>query len=286
MDDNNLLKIIQRTYNNIPCNSKSERAAVTARIFDVEKEINLTENGAYREADIISKIYSSVKEKERRMLAKSSNDNLEMIVDDTESGKLEIISGLAKDSLETSLNTSYKMLRPFLFGALPRHVQYNLAKKYNEKLTDYIRKNLIAESAIGVGLIGYMMSIAYSKDHFLIFLVSGSLLSINAIARSMYSKGSLPVSIAYHLFISPIKYAQNKYQEKKKELKEKKMAKKAIELEQSETKQLPSPEVKATLNIGLVEELLGRELNKEELTPELLEQKNYWDNKFGKFKKK
>ena len=56
MDKKYSTKLIQRIYDNLPCNSESEKAEVMARIFDVENEVNFSENGLYRTADIVSVI--------------------------------------------------------------------------------------------------------------------------------------------------------------------------------------------------------------------------------------
>lgn len=299
-----LRKLIQRTYDNIPCDSESERAAVTIRIFDVEKEVNLSELGAYRKADIVSVIESAFENREKRMLAKT--DNLESIVQDKE--QTEVAYGKIKDC---GISIS-KILKYALFGALPEKLQIKLAKRYGEDPLNYTAANIFAESVAYVGLIAYLTSISSQVDEYFFgkiiptvslyslfnFLgrffirfngrreVHGSTLCYNGKEYDEWMvHGSLLVSGPYKIIEYALSTFKKKYIQKKEELtKWLKPAKSRAfpynhlealgferikpyipeKIESSETKQLPPPERKSGVNWKLIEDLLGRKISDDE----------------------
>lgn len=275
MKEYDLRILIQRAYDNIPCNSDSERAAVMAKIFGVEGKVDLSGNGAYRKADIVSLIESAVENKD---LAKIPTENLEKIVSH-DPGKLDITYELAKDVGKFI----GKIPRYIFYGALPAKSQIKNAEKYGENPLHYTIANIIAEAAMNTGLTAYLASNFEFEDNTwgpimsLIGLYSGANFLIRLLSED--SIGSLPGAIVYYSIIKPINFVMDKYKTKKKEIMEKakthafpynhlkilgfdgiKPYKPEIQTE--ETKQLPSPERKAIVNTELVEHLLERKAKK------------------------
>lgn len=292
-----LRTLIQRAYDNIPCDSKYEKAAVTARIFDVGDEVNLSELGAYRKADIVSLIESALETKEKRALAKA--DNLEGIVQDKK--QIEKQKELSKGAIVYGLIKDYaisipKIPRYALFGALPAKIQEKLGKKYGENPLNYTTANIAAESIANAGLIAYFAStINFSNPipgAFAMFaMYSGFSLLIRSFIRydnketnGIWLIRGLYESIGYTLSAFKKRYIEKKEElTKNLELKQKESAKleqkkthafpynhlEALgfekikpyipeKIESSETKQLPPPERKANVNWPFVEELLER----------------------------
>lgn len=244
-----LRNLIQRIYDNLPCDSESEKAAVMARIYDVEEEINLTENGAYRKVDIVSLIESALEDKEKRMLAKIPDD-LESIVapNPTSPSKGKVVYGIITDYAKNIL----KLPRYALFGALPSKIQENLGEKYSEKSLNYTTTNIIAESVANAGLIVYLAhTIDFNKPSNLSvggFIAFCFYSGCNLVYRSFIridnkdTNGNLFIRALYDSVDYTLSALKKKYITKRQELTVKlEQKKKLSQIETTETKQLPSP---------------------------------------------
>lgn len=269
MDKKYDTKLLQKIYDNINYDSESEKAVVMARIFDVDKEVDFSGEGAYRKRGIVSVIESALEDKEKRMLAKIP-DNLESIVaqNSTELGMGNIVYELIKDYAKNIL----KLPRYALFGALPAKIQEKLGKKYGENPLNYTSANIVAESIANAGLIAYLAStINFHKGPWLVgtFVVFCFYSGFNTLCRSFIrfdnndANGNCLIrglyeSIGYTLFTFKKRYIAKKEVLTARLEQKKKLPK----IETTEIKQLPSPELKAIVNTEFVEEILNRELKK------------------------
>ena len=264
-DKYSLRNLIQRTYDNIPCDTESEKAAVMTRIFDVEGKVDLSGSGAYRKADIVSLIESAVENKAKNMLAKT--DNLEKVVATTPTVKalstkpsiVSIVYGMAKDYTKGLL---FDIPRKALIGSLPARIQKKLGKKYDEDPLSYTTYNIITEALANTGIVTYLSStnnaVAIGTGiGYAVYSIVNTIIRVVKRFGDDESIGSLPIIASYNLINS----VHNKYLGKKKELTAI-LKQKSLQIETTESKQLPSPERKAIVNTELVEEFLGRKLNK------------------------